>query len=161
MSASLNKVILAGNLVRDLELRKTPNGTSVVDMRLAIDDSYRNARTNETIERTCFVDVVVWGRQAENCEKYLRKGSPVLVEGRLQTDSWETKEGEKRSKLLVTADRVQFLSGGGGGGGRGERGGQPEHDRRAETGAEPTGGGRSDDAEPWSDDDNPPADSPF
>ncbi len=78
-------------------------------MGMAINDSYRN-KAGETVESTCFVEVVVWGRQAETCAQYLRKGSPVLVEGRLQYDQWENKEGEKRSRLRVVAVRVQFLS---------------------------------------------------
>lgn len=106
--ASLNSVILVGNLTRDPELRSIPSGTHVLEMGMAISDNYRN-KAGETVESTCFVDVVVWGRQAENCAKYLNKGSPVLVEGRLQYEQWETKEGEKRSRLRVVAFRVQFL----------------------------------------------------
>lgn len=108
--ASLNCVILAGNLTRDPELRTTPSGTPVVDLGLAVSDNYKN-KAGENVESTCFVDVVAWGRQAETCGQYLNKGSPVLVEGRLQYDQWENKEGEKRSKLRVVASRVQFLSG--------------------------------------------------
>lgn len=107
--ASLNSVILAGNLTRDPELRAIPSGANVLEMGMAINDSYRN-KAGETVESTCFVEVVVWGRQAETCAQYLRKGSPVLVEGRLQYDQWENKEGEKRSRLRVVAARVQFLS---------------------------------------------------
>ena len=107
--ASLNNVILIGNLTRDPELRMIPSsGTNVLEMRVAVNDNYRN-KAGEIVESTCFVDVVVWGRQAETCAKYLNKGSPVLVEGRLQYDQWETKEGEKRSRLRVVAFRVQFL----------------------------------------------------
>ncbi len=107
--ASLNCVVLAGNLTRDPELRAIPSGANVLEMGMAINDNYRN-KAGETVESTCFVEVVVWGRQAENCAQYLRKGSPVLVEGRLQYDQWENKEGEKRSRLRVVASRVQFLS---------------------------------------------------
>ncbi len=107
--ASLNNVILAGNLTRDPELRTTASGMHVAEFGLAINDNYKN-KSGETVESTCFVDIVVWGRQAETCSQYLNKGSPVLLEGRLQFDQWETKEGEKRNKLRVTAIRVQFLS---------------------------------------------------
>ncbi|HBA85054.1 MAG TPA: single-stranded DNA-binding protein [Verrucomicrobia bacterium] len=105
---TLNKVFLAGNLTRDPEVRYTPSGTAVAKLGLAVSDSYTN-KAGEKVESTCFVDVDVWARQAETCGEYLTKGSPVLVEGRLQLDQWESKEGEKRSKLKVHADRVQFL----------------------------------------------------
>lgn len=124
--ASANIVVLCGNLTRDPEVRQIPSGMSVADLGLAINESYKN-KSGEQVETTCYVDVVVWGKTAENCGQYLRKGSPILVEGKLQLDQWE-KDGEKRSKLRVRADRVQFLgtgrrgegegsSGGGGGGG--------------------------------------------
>ena len=106
----LNKVLLIGNLTRDPELRYTPSGTAVADLRLAIDDDYVKA-DGSRIERTCFVDVTVWARTAETSCEYLSKGRPVLIEGRLRLDTWETNEGQKRSKLCVTADRVQFLGG--------------------------------------------------
>ena len=107
--ASLNYVVLAGNLTRDPMVRSTPSGTAVADLGLAVSDKYKN-KAGELVETTCFVDIVAWGRQAEICQQYLHKGSPVLVEGRLQLDQWESKEGEKRSKLRVRADRVQFLN---------------------------------------------------
>ena len=106
--ASFNRVLLMGNLTRNPEIRYTPSGTAVADLGLAINESFRN-KAGETVEQTCFVDVVVWGRQAETSAEYLHKGSPVFVEGRLQLDQWETQQGEKRSKLRVRADRVQFL----------------------------------------------------
>lgn len=117
--ASFNKVIIVGNLTRDPEVRYLPTGTAVCELGVAVDDSYRG-KDGQNVERTVFVDVVVWDRQAENVSKYLSKGSPLLVEGKLQLDQWESKEGEKRNKLRVRADRVQFLgtgSGSGGGGG--------------------------------------------
>jgi len=106
--ASYNRVLLMGHLTRNPELRYTPSGTAVSDLGLAVNESFKN-KAGELIEQTCFVDVVVWGRQAETASEYLHKGSPVFVEGRLQFDQWENKEGEKRSKLRVRADRVQFL----------------------------------------------------
>ena len=89
-------------------MRYTPSGTAVADLGVAVSDTYKN-RAGEIVEQTCFVDVVVWGRQAETTGEYLGKGSPVLIEGRLQLDQWENQQGEKRSKLRVKADRVQFL----------------------------------------------------
>lgn len=114
--ASLNRVFLIGNLTRDPEVRHTPKGTAVGDLGLAINMSYRTAEGQDK-EEVCYVDVVVWGKQAEVCKDYLSKGSPVFVEGRLQLDQWES-QGEKRSRLRVRAERVQFL---GRGGGSGER----------------------------------------
>lgn len=110
--ASLNKVLLIGNLTQDPELRRIPSGTAVSTLRLAVSESFQS-KTGERVERTVFLDVDVWDRQAENCAQYLAKGSPVFVEGRLQLDSWDDKEtGQKRSRLKVRADRVQFLSSG-------------------------------------------------
>ena len=106
--ASFNKVVLVGNLTADVEKRHLPSGMAVVDMRLAVSEKYKN-KQGETAESTVFVDVVVWDRQAENCAKYLGKGSPVLVEGRLQLDEWTNKDGDKRSKLRVRSNTVQFL----------------------------------------------------
>ncbi len=105
-----NHVTLVGNLTADIELRHLPSGVAVADMRLAISERFKN-RQGENVERPVFIDVVVWDKQAENCAQYLGKGSPVLVDGRLQMDEWTNKEGEKRSKLRVRANTVQFLSG--------------------------------------------------
>lgn len=106
--SSVNRVFLLGNLTRDPDLRQTPSGIPVTDLGLAVNDKYRN-KAGEEVETTCFTDVVVWGRRAEACTQYLAKGDPVMVEGRLQFDAWETEAGEKRSRLRVKADRVQFL----------------------------------------------------
>lgn len=105
---TMNKVFLMGNLTRNPELRKTPTGLSVSDMGLAVSEKYKN-KAGEMVESVCFADIIVWGRQAETCQQYLTKGAPVIVEGRLQLDQWQTNTGEKRSKLRVRADRVQFL----------------------------------------------------
>ena len=108
--ANLNKVFLLGNLTRDPELRYTPGGAVVAEFGLAVNRQYRT-QSGENREETTFVEIVVWGRQAETVNQYLSKGRPVLVEGRLQYDSWEGQDGQKRSKLRVTAERVQFLGG--------------------------------------------------
>jgi len=105
---SLNKVFVAGNLTRDPEVRQTSSGQSVGGFDVAINSSFLT-KTGERKDETVFVHVVVWGRQAETVKTYLTKGAPVLVEGRLQMDSWETREGEKRSRLNINANRVQFL----------------------------------------------------
>lgn len=110
--ASINRVFLMGNLTRDPQVRQIPSGTSVADLGLAVNESYRN-KSGEQVESTCFADIVVWGRQAEACGEYLSKGSAVFIEGRLQFDQWESKDGDRRSKLRVRADRVQFMSRGG------------------------------------------------
>ncbi|HIQ20858.1 MAG TPA: single-stranded DNA-binding protein, partial [Planctomycetes bacterium] len=91
--ASYNRVILMGNLTRDPELRYTPNGTAVVDLRLAVNDRVKNA-SGEWVDQPTFVDVTLWARQAEVASEYLSKGSPVLIEGRLKLDTWETKDGQ-------------------------------------------------------------------
>ncbi len=115
--ANLNKVMLIGNLTRDPEIRHTPKGSAVADLGLAV-----NRRTPDGNggwrEEVTFVDVTVWGNTAENAHKYLSKGRGVFIEGRLQMDSWDDKStGQKRTKLKVVADLLQFLPDGKGGGG--------------------------------------------
>lgn len=105
--ARLNKVFLAGNLTRDPELRYTPAGTAVASFGLAVTDRYKQGE--EWKDRVCYVDITVWNKQAERCSEYLTKGSGVLIEGRLNFRSWESEEGQKRSKLDVVAQNVQFL----------------------------------------------------
>ena len=121
--ASYNKVILVGNLTRDPELRHTPSGTAVTDLGLAVNRTWTDRNTNQKNEETTFVDVTCWSRTAEIACEYLRKGRPVLIEGRLQMDEWDDKEtGQKRTKLKVVCDNMQMLGsrdGGGGGGGGG------------------------------------------
>src|SRR2546428_13112105 len=107
--ASLNKVFLIGNLTRDPEVRYTPKGTAIANLGLAVNRSWTD-ESGQQKEEVLFVDIDVWGRQAETCGQYLSKGRPVFVEGRLRLDSWEDKEsGQKRNKLKVVAERVQFL----------------------------------------------------
>jgi len=105
---ALNKVLIAGRLTRKPELRKTPNGISVTDLLVALNREFVTLGGDRQQE-VCFVDVVVWGKQAESCAQVLDCSSPVLVEGRLQLDVWHAKDGEKRCKLRVAAERVQFL----------------------------------------------------
>ena len=106
--ANLNKVFLIGNLTRDPELRYIPSGTAVATFTVASGRAYTLA-SGEKREETCFVRVVSWARQAELCGEYLTKGSPVFVEGRLQSRSWETPDGQKRSTIEVVAQNIQFL----------------------------------------------------
>lgn len=119
--ASFNRVILVGNLTRDPELRYIPSGSAVSEIGLAVND--RVKKGDQWVDETTFVDITLWGRTAEVANEYLSKGSSVLIEGRLKLDSWE-KDGQKRSKLRVIADKMQMLGGReGGGGGGATRGG--------------------------------------
>jgi len=104
----VNKVLLAGRLTRDPELRYTPSGVAVTTLGLAVSRKY-TSKTGEKKEDTCFVNVVAWQKTAELCAEYLAKGRAVFVEGRLQSRSWETEGGQKRSAIEVRADRIQFL----------------------------------------------------
>lgn len=106
--ASLNRVILIGNLTRDPELRYTPNGSSVASFGLAVNRTYTN-KQGERVENVDFFNIVVWAKLAELCSEYIKKGSPVAIEGRLQSRSWETEDGQKRSVVEVVAENVQFL----------------------------------------------------
>ena len=124
--ASYNRVVWVGNLTRDVDLRYTPSQTAVTDIGLAVND--RVKRNNEWVDETTFVDVTLWGRQAEVANEYLSKGAPVLIEGRLKLDTWE-QEGQKRSKLRVVGEKMQMLgsrSGGGSGGGQSGGGSRPQ-----------------------------------
>jgi single-strand DNA-binding protein len=109
--ASLNRVLLIGNLTRDPELRYIPSGSAVATFTVAVNRVYKT-QTGEKKEQASFVRIVVWGRRAEVCGEYLSKGSPVFVEGRLQSREWEGQDGQKRYALEVIADNVQFLRGG-------------------------------------------------
>lgn len=127
--ASFNRVILMGNLTRDPQVRYTPSGTAVSELGLAVNRYWFDKQTNSRKEETTFVDVTLWGRDAEVAGEYLSKGRPVLIEGRLQLDTWDDKQsGQKRSKLRVVCEHMQLLGSrgdgaggppGGGGGGAG------------------------------------------
>ena len=120
--ASFNKVILVGNLTRDPELRYTPKGTAIAKIGVAVNRVWTN-EAGEKKEEVTFVDVDVFGRTAENVGQYMRKGRPILIEGRLRLDQWDDKQtGQKKSKLGVVAETVQFLGSAPGGG---EGGGAP------------------------------------
>ena len=122
--ASYNKVMLLGNLTRDPEVKYTPKGSAVADIGLAVNRTY-TTDGGEKREETTFVDVTMWGRQAEIAGEYLKKGRPLFVEGRLQLDTWDDKQtGQKRSKLRVVCENFQML-GSRDGGGEGGGGGRP------------------------------------
>ena len=112
MSGSFNKFIGLGNLTRDPELRYTPSGSPVCNFDLALNRSY-TTQGGQKKDEVCFMTVVVWGKQAESCGQYLAKGRQALVEGHLQQRSWETPEGQKRTKVEIVAERVQFVGGNG------------------------------------------------
>lgn len=135
--ANVNKVILIGNVTRDPEIKYTPKGTAVTELGLAVNRFVPASEGNERREETTFIDVTLWGRQAEIASEYLKKGRPVYIEGRLQLDSWEDKQsGQKRSKLRVVGENLQLLGSRDGGGG-GSRGGDSD-----EAPARSSGGGR-------------------
>ena len=135
--ASVNKVILVGNLGRDPELRYTPGGQPVANFSIATSESWNKKDGSGKEERTEWHRIVAWGRTAELCAQYLAKGRTVYIEGRLQTREWENKEGQKQRTTEVIAISVQFIGGGGGAGGAAPRVGQ------AGAGAPTTGGGGS------------------
>jgi single-strand DNA-binding protein len=146
--ASFNKVILAGNLTRDPELRYTPKGTAVARITLAVNRTFTSGEGGEKKEEVSFVDVDVWGRQAEVISQYMKKGRPLLVEGRLKQDTWEDKNTkQKQSKLKVVLESFSFLDSGNRGG---NEGGAPP---RTPSAAVPPAG--PPDAEPPPDDDVP------
>jgi single-strand DNA-binding protein len=141
--ANLNKVMLIGNLTRDPEVRYTPKGTAVGDLGLAVNRRVSDGNGNWSDETT-FVDITVWGTNAENAQKYLTKGRGVFIEGRLQLDTWDDKQsGQKRSKLKVVAEVLQFLPDGKGGAHGGGGGGGGNYQQRSGSDGEshrPSGG---------------------
>jgi single-strand DNA-binding protein len=116
MAASINRVILVGNLTRDPELRHTPSGTPVCSLRIAV-NSRRKDETGQWVDKPNYFSVTVWGQQGENCAQYLAKGRPVAIDGRLDWREWETQEGNKREAVEIVAESVQFLGGRGDGDG--------------------------------------------
>jgi single-strand DNA-binding protein len=139
---NLNKVFLMGNLTKDLELKYGKNGQPVTNIRLAINRVY-TTQTGEKKEDVCFVTAVVWGKQAETCHTYLKKGSAVFIEGRLHYNTWDdAATGQKKSMLEVVADRVQFLD--------------RKRKEEGENGAPPSGEGASEPEAPQSGGDSVP-----
>jgi single-strand DNA-binding protein len=108
MARGIAHVTLVGNLTRDPELRQTPSGTSVCQLGVAVNSSYKDS-SGQWVEKPNFFDVVVWGAQGENCARYLSKGRQVAVDGRLDQRSWEAQDGTKRSKVEIIADTVMFI----------------------------------------------------
>jgi single-strand DNA-binding protein len=109
--ASYNRVILVGNLTRDPELKQLASGQALCKLGLASNRQFKNKQTGTMTQEVCFVDIDVWGAQAESCNRFLEKGKQVLIEGRLKFDSWQEADGTKRSKHSIVADRVTFLGG--------------------------------------------------
>ena len=147
MATNINRVVLTGNLTFDPELRSLPSGMSVCKLRIACNT--RKKEQDQWVEKPNYFDVTVWGAQGENCARYLSKGRPVAIDGRLEWREWTTPEGQKRSAVDIVADAVQFLggrddSGGGGYGGGGGGGFQGRSDIPVDTGdfaPAPVGGG--------------------
>jgi len=140
--ASFNKVILLGNVTRDPEIRYTPKGTAVTELGMAVNRVY-STDSGEKREEVTFVDVTLWGRTAEIAGEYLKKGRPVLIEGRLQLDTWDDKQsGQKRSKLKVVADGLQLIGSrpGGGGGAPAESGDEDRQPRASKAAPPPKSG---------------------
>lgn len=120
----LNNVCMIGNLTRAPELRYTPSGKAVCNLGLACNRRYKVAGNEEYKEETCFITAVIWGKRAENCNEYLKKGEPVFISGRLQSRSWE-KDGQKRSSIEIVVEDVQFLN-------RAKEGTSPEEEQSPE-----------------------------
>ena len=155
-ATNINRVVLTGNLTRDPELRSLPSGMSVCSLRVACNTRRKNNSSGEWEDKPNYFDVTVWGAQGENCARYLGKGRPVAIDGRLEWREWETQDGNKRQAVDIVADSVQFLGGrddAGGGGGQ-SNGFTPRSDVPANTDdfqTVPSGGGNR----PPADDDIP------
>jgi single-strand DNA-binding protein len=155
-ATNINRVIITGNLTADPELRSLPSGTSVCKLRVACNTRRKDNATGEWVDKPNFFDVTVWGAQGENCARYLSKGRPVAIDGRLEWREWESQEGHKRQAVDIIADAVQFLGGRDDGPGGGGNGFTPRSDIPVDTNdfaAAPTGGSSSSSSAP--DDDIP------
>lgn len=133
--ASFNRVVLVGNLTRDVEIRRTPQGTAVTDLGLAVNE--RVKRNDEWVDEANFFDITLWGRTAEVAGEYLTKGSSVLIEGRLKYETWTQEDGSKRSKVKVVGEKMQML-GSRGGGGQGGGSHSPNASSRPKADASPS-----------------------
>jgi single-strand DNA-binding protein len=147
-ATNINRVVLTGNLTRDPELRSTGSGMSVCSLRIATNTRRKNQATGEWEDKPNFFDVTVWGAQGENCARFLSKGRPVAIDGRLEWREWETQDGHKRQAVDIIADSVQFLGGrddaAGGSNGFTPRSDVPADTRDFEPAATtPSGGGSS------------------
>lgn len=107
--ANFNRVIIIGNLTKDPDFKQQPSGQGLCKLSLASNRQFRNKQTGTMSQEVCYIDVAVWGPQADNCRQYLQKGRPVLVEGRLKLDSWKDAEGQQRQRHTIVADNVVFL----------------------------------------------------
>ena len=126
-ATNINRVVLTGNLTRDPELRSTPSGMSVCSLRIASNTRRKDGPSGEWVDKPNYFSVTVWGAQGENCSRFLSKGRPVAIDGRLEWREWQGQDGAKRESIEIVADAVQFLGGrddNGGGGGGGQGGGQ-------------------------------------
>ena len=152
-ATNINRVVLTGNLTRDPELRSTGSGLAVCSLRIASNTRRKNNSTGEWEDKPNFFDVTVWGAQGENCARFLAKGRPVALDGRLEWREWQDKEGNNRQSIEIIADAVQFLGGrddaGGGGGGFTPRSDVPVDDRDFQPAGAPSGGSPSDDDIPF------------
>jgi single-strand DNA-binding protein len=144
--ASYNKVLLMGNLTRDVQIKSTAGNQSVADISIAVNRKFKT-KDGQDREEVTFVDCECWGPRAEVIAKYFSKGKPIFIEGRLKLDSWEDKDGQKRSKMRVVIDDFQFVEsrsgggGGAGGGGGGEEGGRESYSPSRSSGENRGGGG--------------------
>jgi len=159
MAGSYNKVLLMGNLTRDVEVRHTSGNQAVANLSIAVNRKFKT-QSGESREEVTFVDCEAWGRTAEVMAQYLSKGRPVFIEGRLKLDQWEGKDGSKQSKLRVVVENFQFVDsgggqGGGGGGGGGNRGGSRGGGGGRHYEEDAPAGARSGPAEDFADDDIP------
>jgi single-strand DNA-binding protein len=132
-ASNINRVILTGNLTFDPELRSLPSGTSVCKLRVAVNTRRKNNATGEWEDKPNYFDVTVWGAQGENCARYLAKGRPIALDGRLEWREWQDKEGNKRQSIDIVADSVQFLGGRDDSGGGQSNGFTPRSDVPANT----------------------------
>lgn len=138
MAVNINRVLMTGNLTRDPELRSLPSGTSVCSMRIACNTRRKDNASGEWVDKPNYFDVTVWGAQGENAARYLSKGRPIAIDGRLEWREWEAQDGTKRQATDIIADSVQFLGGredGGGSGGSG--GGAPRSSAGGQSAGEP------------------------
>lgn len=110
--ANFNRVILIGNLTRDPDYKQQPSGQGMCRLSIASNRQFRNKQTGTLVQEVCYIDVTVWGPQADNCRQYLQKGRPILVEGRLKYDTWKDAEGQQRQKHSIVGDSVVFLGSG-------------------------------------------------